>query len=432
MNWPPIDVPLLGRSGLIALIALLHIPFFVNFVMGAPVIAVISEWLGKRTGDARYDTLSKHLSIMALVTVGIGALGGIGLVATNIGLFPRFFAAGAGIFFWPLVIEIAFFLIETVFIAVYRYTWDAMKHRPLHMVYGLLAAFGAWGSGLIINGLASFMLTPGRWPETRSVLDAAFNPTSLPSFTHRAVASLSVTGFFLIVYALWQHGRAKNPEGRSYAAWALGYASKWALVATMLQFLPGVWYLTAIEAGTRAAAPEGSVLPKLLGGPLTFYWFGGILLAAGALLLVWFLGVQHPGEGLKRLGKLGLILSVALILTTNAFMGFTRERARKPYLVYGVIYGNQMMTQMMTQMEGGAPAASAAEGEAVFQDGICKGCHTLGGEGGKVGPVLDGVGSRKTAAELSALLKSPPPGMPPFTGSDADREALAAFLAEQK
>ena len=83
MNWPPIDVPVIGRSGLIALVALLHFPFFVNFVMGAPVIAVISEWLGQKTGNPFYNRISKHLSNMALVTVGIGAFGGIALVASN-------------------------------------------------------------------------------------------------------------------------------------------------------------------------------------------------------------------------------------------------------------------------------------------------------------------------------------------------------------
>jgi len=89
MNWPPINIPILGRSGLIALVALIHIPFFANFVMGAPVIAAISEWLGGKTGDKRYDRISKDLSVMVLVAVGIGALGGVGLVGTNIGLFPK-------------------------------------------------------------------------------------------------------------------------------------------------------------------------------------------------------------------------------------------------------------------------------------------------------------------------------------------------------
>jgi cytochrome bd-type quinol oxidase subunit 1 len=64
-NMPPIDVPLAGRSGRIAIIALLHIPFFVNFVMGAPVLAVLSEYIGLKKNGPRYDRFARHLSHMA-------------------------------------------------------------------------------------------------------------------------------------------------------------------------------------------------------------------------------------------------------------------------------------------------------------------------------------------------------------------------------
>jgi cytochrome bd-type quinol oxidase subunit 1 len=428
MNWPPIEVPILGRSGLIALIALLHIPFFVNFVMGAPVIAVIAEWLGKRTGDARYDKLSKDLSIMALVTVGIGALGGVALVATNIGLFPRFFSTGARIFFWPLAIEILFFGTEAIFIAVYRYTWDRLKHRPIHMVYGLLGAFGAWMSGLLINALASFMLTPGRWVETQNLWDAAFNPSFLPSYLHRGLAAFSITGFFLMVYALWYSGRKRSAEDAGYPAWALRFGGKWALAATALQFFPGTWYLIAVQTSTSAVAPEGSVVPKLLGGELTFFWFGGILLAAAALVLVWFLAVQNPSAGLKTGGKVALLLSVVFIVTTGAFMGFTRERARKPYLVYGVMYGNEMMANFP---HGAATEAGEdGQGAALFDSLQCSGCHSLGEQGRGIS--LDGLGARMTADEIQQLLESPPRGMPAFAGSAEDLQALVNFLQDQR
>ncbi len=436
MNWPPIDVPILGRSGLIALIALVHIPFFVNFVMGAPVIAVISEWLGKRSGDARYDQFSKHLATMAFVTVGVGAFGGIGLVATNIGLFPKFFATGAGVFFWPLIMEIGAFLMEAIGIGIYRYTWEKHKHQTRHFVIGWVAALGAWLSGFIINGLASFMLTPGKWVQSKQVIDAWFNPSFWPSFTHRAVAAFSITGFFMIIYSLWMARRSKSEEEKNYAEWSLRYAGKWALIATALQFFPGVWYLTSVERGTSLAAPEGSVVPKLLNGQLTFFWFGGIILAATAILIVYFLSVQSPKYGLKPLGRLGLILSVLLIITTTAFMGFTRERSRKPYLVYGVIYGNQMMVDMMKGGENapeasGEPIPSAgdpAAGQVVFENGICTACHSLNGEGGSI-KALDGVGGRRSLDELHALLLTPPDGMPPVTGTPQELNDLAAFLS---
>ncbi len=439
MNWPPIDVPFLGRSGLIAFVALLHFPFFVNFVMGAPVIAVISEWMGKRTGNHFFDRISKHLANMVFVTVAVGAFGGIALVATNIGLFPKFFSMGVGIFFWPLVIEIAAFLMEALGIALYKYTWDKYKHTTRHFVIGWIGAFGAWFSGFIINGVASFMLTPGQWPQTKNVMDAWFNPSFLPSFVHRGVAAFSITGFFMIIYTLWMNRKAKTEEEQEYVHWSLRYSGKWALIATALQFFPGVWYLTSLERGTSLAAPEGSVIPKILNGPLTIYWFGGITLAATAILLVYFLSVQNPKIGLRSFGRTGLILSVLLILTTNAFMGFTRERARKPYLIYGAVYGNQLMTDMMSKMMGNGnetpePVLTAGDpvvGKQVFEAGICQGCHSINGVGGSV-HALDGVGSRRDAENIFALLSSPPAGMPPYTGSPAEKANLVAFLASLK
>lgn len=454
MNWPPIEIPVLGRSGLIALIALLHIPFFVNFVMGAPLIAVVSEWLGKRSGDARYDRVARDISTMALVTVGIGAFGGVALVISNIGLFPRFFSTGVGVFFWPLVLEILMFLVEAVFLALYRYTWPRMAHRNLHMAFGILGALGAWGSGFIINGLASFMLTPGRWVETRQLLDAAFNPSFWPSFAHRGLAAFSVTGFFLVVYALWRWRRAEQTEEQEAVRWTLSYAGKWAVVSTALQVLPGSWYLIALELGTRNAAPEGSVVPKLLGGPLTFFWFGGILLAAAAILLVWFLAVQAPQRGLNLGGRLLLILAVLFILVSNAFMGFTRERARKPYLVYGVMYGNELMavirqtTEAISTSEPGRPLPETPEpgqepspsrpsepmerGETLFKEKGCLDCHRLGDQGGDFGPPLDGVGTRQSSEQLRQFLLNPPPAMQFLKLTAGEAEALAAFLATQK
>jgi predicted CXXCH cytochrome family protein len=45
-------------------------------------------------------------------------------------------------------------------------------------------------------------------------------------------------------------------------------------------------------------------------------------------------------------------------------------------------------------------SASAAAGKKIFDDMVCMGCHTLGGQGGEGGGALDDVGVRRTRAEL--------------------------------
>lgn len=68
---------------------------------------------------------------------------------------------------------------------------------------------------------------------------------------------------------------------------------------------------------------------------------------------------------------------------------------------------------------------------------ICSSCHQLGGSGGAVGPALDGVGTRRDAAWIDTWLKDPnqvKPGttMPKLPLSDAERQELVSFLANQK
>ncbi|MNK65711.1 Nitric oxide reductase subunit C [compost metagenome] len=95
-----------------------------------------------------------------------------------------------------------------------------------------------------------------------------------------------------------------------------------------------------------------------------------------------------------------------------------------------------------------APAAAAAPAAASGQtsqtaaavskpamlSSVCMGCHTVEGQGGKVGPSLDGVGSRMTEAEIAAFIGDPQkirPGtaMPNLGLSDPVKNELASYLA---
>jgi nitric oxide reductase subunit C len=83
-----------------------------------------------------------------------------------------------------------------------------------------------------------------------------------------------------------------------------------------------------------------------------------------------------------------------------------------------------------------APIPSAQAAPAYFST-ICIACHAVGGSGGGVGPALDGVGNRLTAAELDRWLKDPPsvkPGtaMPKLDIPDATRSELVQWLASLK
>lgn len=68
---------------------------------------------------------------------------------------------------------------------------------------------------------------------------------------------------------------------------------------------------------------------------------------------------------------------------------------------------------------------------------LCVACHSLGGQGGQVGPALDGVGGRLDREYLRSWLESPPSvkpdaKMPVLPLTDAQIDELVAFLSQQK
>lgn len=78
-----------------------------------------------------------------------------------------------------------------------------------------------------------------------------------------------------------------------------------------------------------------------------------------------------------------------------------------------------------------AMAALAAAPE--YYRTVCQACHSVAGQGGNVGPALDGVATRFTAAELDAWLADPTsvkPGttMPNLNLEDGVRSALVDWL----
>ena len=62
----------------------------------------------------------------------------------------------------------------------------------------------------------------------------------------------------------------------------------------------------------------------------------------------------------------------------------------------------------------------------------CLGCHTVGAQGGRIGPDLSNVGARLDRARLRAQIEAPTGLMPRIPLSSATLDLLVAYLAEQR
>ena len=75
----------------------------------------------------------------------------------------------------------------------------------------------------------------------------------------------------------------------------------------------------------------------------------------------------------------------------------------------------------------------AADGAALYQKSFCGTCHIVNGVGGKIGPVLNGLASRRTEAWTVEHFQQPQrmsPGtsMPPYQFSGPDMQNIVSYL----
>ncbi len=94
----PPDIPLINDRLILWIVAELHL-LFAAFVLGAPIFIVISEFLGWRRGDARFERLARETMKIVAISYSATALFGGAMTFVLVGrfqefssfLFPRFF-----------------------------------------------------------------------------------------------------------------------------------------------------------------------------------------------------------------------------------------------------------------------------------------------------------------------------------------------------
>ena len=66
---PPVaEFPYTGNRTGVWIVAQLHI-LFAAFILGAPIFAVVSEWLGYKNQDPKYDRLAKEVTKVTVIPV---------------------------------------------------------------------------------------------------------------------------------------------------------------------------------------------------------------------------------------------------------------------------------------------------------------------------------------------------------------------------
>jgi cytochrome bd ubiquinol oxidase subunit I len=434
MNYPIWHIPYIGGTWLIGFIASVHV-FISHFAVGGGMFFALTEWIAYKNQDNKlYDYLKKHSLFFLILTTVSGAVTGVGiwwaisLVSPDgTGTLIQTYTLG-----WAT--EYLFFVAELATIFVYYYSWDKVSQKT-HL------ALAQWYAGLsvmtlvIINGILSFMLTPGKWIETGYWLQGFFNETYWPSLFIRLIVMAAIAG----MYALISSSRIQDLEFKSYM---LKYSSKWFLPLFFLGPVFLAWYFFNVPP---------KVIENIMGG-IQNSGVGNFsilaraiylsLIMSGTILLFAFVGPYLNAKGFSF--RSALVFAFTGLIVTGVGE-WSREMLRKPYVVYDYMYSNGIRKADIPKFNLNGFVANAKWvskedtkdklllGQKIFKF-QCMQCHTLDGYRG----IKNLLAERDQEAILSLLKvmketdpeKNPYLGiMPPLVGTDRELEALSEYLS---
>jgi cytochrome d ubiquinol oxidase subunit I len=238
-----------------------HIPL-VCFGVAFPVMVLVMEWLGHRTGDPLYIAIARRWSRIMVALFAVGVITGT-ILSFEMGLlWPNFTATFGGVFGLGFAIEGFSFFLEAIFIGIYIYGWDRLSPRA-HMLSALPIVFtGFSGSWMVIavnawmNHPSGFRLVRGEAVDIHPFRALFANSYLWHELVHMYLAGYIVTGF--VVAGAYAIARLRGRWSR-YERTALVVPLTIAALAAPVQVLVGDWAARDVAESqpTKLAALEG-------------------------------------------------------------------------------------------------------------------------------------------------------------------------------
>jgi cytochrome bd-type quinol oxidase subunit 1 len=325
---PPVEFPYTGNRTAVWIVAQLHI-LFAGFILGAPIFVVISEWLGYRRQDPRYDRLAKEVIKVTVILYSMTALTGGLFIFVLLATYPQFTTWLINHFFMIFaVVYPLLFIGETIVLYMYFYTWDAWKgnKKARHIALGVLLNVIGTVTLFVIDGPTSFMntpvkaegISPAEFLETATLWDKIFNYSWMPLNIHRLVGNVTFGGFIAGMIAAYMYMGTIKDDERSYYDW-MGFVGNLIGVGALL-FLPFMGYLLSYELCDY----DASICPYMMADQLSMFFemqgamIGLIFLASN--YYIWLSMKRIQGVENVRMTILAPIVMIALPVVMTKVM----------------------------------------------------------------------------------------------------------------
>lgn len=323
---PPVEFPYTGNRTGVWIVAQLHI-LFAAFILGAPIFAVVSEWLGYKNNDPKYDRLAKEVTKVTVILYSMTALTGGLFIFVLLATYPGFTTWLIQHFFLIFaVIYPLLFILETIVLYTYFYSWDSMKgaKKGRHIALGILLNIIGTVTLFVIDGPTAFMNTPAKAAEglslvefiqTATLWDKVANFSWMPLNLHRLVGNVTFGGFIAGLIAAYMYMRSKSDEERSYYDW-MGFVGNMIGVGALL-LLPFMGYLLAYELCDY----DASICPYMMADQLSmFFEMQGVMVGLIFLASNYYIWLSMKRiQGVEKVRISGLVMLAVILMP--AIMG---------------------------------------------------------------------------------------------------------------
>ena len=424
MNYPVWDLSGMTSGSLVALISILH-AYIAHLAVGGGLFLWISDYLSIKTNNPQLlQYVRRHTWFFLLLTMVFGGVTGVGIWFIIALSNPAATSSLIHSFVFGWAIEWVFFIGEITALLIYRYRFDRMQPKYRVRIAFFYFLF-AWLSLAVINGILSFMLTPGKWLETYNFWNGILNPSYLPSLLFRTAASAMIAGLFGYITAVFSKQKEFKP-------WLIKYCTKWLLYPVPFIIIGAIWYFHAVPGPARIT---NFTLNAQTGKFTWTFFITSVLLFIGGLL---FLLKAKP-----LVQKIGAFFIVIIGLGWYGSFEYMREYARKPYIIYNYMYSTSVLKQdvALLNREGFLKHAKWVEIKVPSQDNFleagrelfrlqCQACHTIGGRKNDI------LKKTKNLTYMGMIAQLYGQGkvlgyMPEFVGTPAEMEALAAYITKE-
>ncbi|GAB4375691.1 MAG: cytochrome c family protein [Calditrichia bacterium] len=421
MNYPIWELTTIGGSTLIAVISVLHV-YIAHLAVGGGLFIWLTDLKGFRENNPEiHNYVYKHTWFFLLLTMVFGGVTGVGIWFIISLVNPATTSALIHTFVFGWAIEWVFFVGEISALLIYYYKFHSLNRKSRLNIAFLYFLF-AWLSLVVINGIISFMLTPGKWLETGNFWHGFFNPTYFPSMLFRTFATVMIAGLFAYVTIVF----LKDSDFRQNM---MKYASRWLLISFIGLVPTGLWYYFAIPREIRQTA--------FFVNPQTTPFY--ILLIVASIIL-FAGGVIFSFRTRPAVQKALTFILLLVGLGWMAGFEYSREIARKPNTIRDYIYSTSIPKAEVQKLNasGVLPAAKWVEIKEITPENQlkagkelfniqCLSCHTVGGIRNDILPRTKNYPYMGVLALLTGQGKVHP-YMPEFVGTPAEKEALAHYI----